>query len=586
MNKQKPKNNTKNAARSTTNNNTVGAWRLYLVYLTLSLCVGVIGWKVGTLHIVERDFLQGQGDARTIRTEPIVAHRGIITDRNGEPLAVSSPVKSIWLNPRQINGDTAAIQRLASELDLNPEVLASSVAANAAREFLYVKRRLSPADGDRVLGLGIAGVYAQQEFQRYYPQGEVTAHLVGFTNVDDRGQEGLELSYDSWLSGKPGSRRVMKDRRGNIIEELQILETAEPGNNIQLSIDARIQDLAYRELKAEFVTRRAKSATAVVLDVETGEVLAMVNQPSYNPNNKATMSDFNAMRNRAITDVFEPGSTVKAFTIAAALESGLYSPSTEIETRGWMMVGRDEVRDSLNYGVLTLEKIITKSSNVGSAKIALQLGPEAIRDMLARVGFGEVTGSGFPGERGGVLPPIRKGWSRIETATLSFGYGLNSSALQLAQAYSVLADDGVRKPLSLLKINDQDVAALPRQQVIEEKVSRQVLAMLETVVDPRKGGTAADARVPLYSVAGKTGTARVVGENGYQENAHNSLFVGMVPASDPRIVVVVIVNEPQGEEHYGGQVSAPVFSRIAAGAMRLLNVPPDKLVKPGGSGEN
>lgn len=556
-------------------------WRLYLVYFTLTLCVGVVGWKVGNLHIVERDFLQGQGDARTIRTEPIVAHRGIVTDRNGEPLAVSTPVKSIWLNPRQIVSDQESIVVLAGAMNLNPQVLANNVAANAEREFMYVKRRVSPAEADAILALGIPGVYAQQEYQRFYPQGEATAHLIGFTNVDDQGQEGLELAYDRWLSGRPGSRRVMKDRRGNIIEELAILETAEPGKNLELSIDARIQNLAYRELKAEFVKRRAKSATAVVLDVQSGEVLAMVNQPSYNPNNRANISDFDALRNRAITDVFEPGSTVKAFTIAAALESGLYVPSTEIETRGWMMVSGYEVRDSLNYGVLSLEKIITKSSNVGSAKIALQLGPDSIRDMLARVGFGETTGSGFPGERGGVLPSIRTGWSRIETATLSFGYGLNSTALQLAEAYSVLADDGIRKPLSLLKRDQNAVNEMPREQVISATVSRQVKAMLETVVDPAKGGTAADARVPFYTVAGKTGTARVVGKYGYEENNHNSLFVGMAPASSPEIVVVVVVNEPQGEEHYGGQVAAPVFSRIVSGAMRLLNVPPDRITAEG-----
>ncbi|MBT8146807.1 MAG: penicillin-binding protein 2 [Gammaproteobacteria bacterium] len=563
------------------NNKGMAVWRIYLVYFSLAMCVGAIGWKVGYLHIVERDFLQGQGDARTIRTEPIVAHRGIITDRNGEPLAVSTPVKSIWLNPRQIVSAPESVAVLADAMGLNAAVLANNVAANAEREFMYVRRRMSPAEADAILALGIPGVYAQQEYQRFYPQGEATAHLVGFTNVDDQGQEGLELAYDRWLSGKPGSRRVMKDRRGNIIEELVILETAEPGKNLELSIDGRIQDLAYRELKAEFVKRRAKSATAVVLDVRTGEVLAVVNQPSYNPNNRANISDFDALRNRAMTDVFEPGSTVKAFTIAAALESGLYAPTTEIETRGWMMVGGYEVRDSLNYGVLSLEKVITKSSNVGSAKIALKLGPETIRDMLGRVGFGETTGSGFPGERGGVLPPIRTGWSRIETATLSFGYGLNSTALQLAEAYSVLADDGVRKPLSLLRLNQNAVAGLPREQVISAGVTRQVKTMLETVVDPAKGGTAAEARVPFYSVAGKTGTARVVGKHGYEENNHNSLFVGMAPASQPEIVVVVVVNEPQGEEHYGGQVAAPVFSRIVSGAMRLLNVPPDQLTAEG-----
>jgi len=559
----------------------VAAWRLYLVHFTLTLCLGVIGWKVGTLHIIERDFLQYQGDARTIRSEPIVAHRGIITDRNGEPLAVSTPVKSIWLDPRQIISDPESINRLAESMDLNPQVLANNVGANASRGFMYVKRRVSPDEADTVLSLNIPGVNAQQEYQRFYPQGEATAHLIGFTNIDDRGQEGLELAYNGWLSGKPGQRRVMKDRRENIIEELAILETAAPGKNLQLSIDARIQNLAYRELKEEFVKRRARSATAVVLDVQTGEVLAVVNQPSYNPNNRANLGDFDALRNRAMTDVFEPGSTVKAFTIAAALESGLYERGTEIDTGGWMMVSGYEVRDSLNYGVLSLEKIITKSSNVGSAKIALQLGPDYLRDMLSRVGFGETTGSGFPGERGGVLPPIRNGWSRIETATLSFGYGLNSTALQLAEAYSVLADDGIRKPISLIKLNADEVAALPRDQVLSPTIARQVRAMLETVVDPARGGNAGDARVPFYSVAGKTGTARVLGEHGYQEDNHNSLFVGMAPATRPEIVVVVVVNEPKGEEHYGGQVAAPVFSRIVSGAMRLLNVPPDNFAAEG-----
>jgi len=559
----------------------VAAWRLYLVHFTLTLCLGVIGWKVGTLHIIERDFLQYQGDARTIRSDPIVAHRGIITDRNGEPLAVSTPVKSIWLDPRQIISDPESINRLAESMDLNPQVLANNVGANASRGFMYVKRRVSPDEADTVLSLNIPGVNAQQEYQRFYPQGEATAHLIGFTNIDDRGQEGLELAYNGWLSGKPGQRRVMKDRRENIIEELAILETAAPGKNLQLSIDARIQNLAYRELKEEFVKRRARSATAVVLDVQTGEVLAVVNQPSYNPNNRANIGDFDALRNRAMTDVFEPGSTVKAFTIAAALESGLYERGTEIDTGGWMMVSGYEVRDSLNYGVLSLEKIITKSSNVGSAKIALQLGPDDLRDMLSRVGFGETTGSGFPGERGGVLPPIRNGWSRIETATLSFGYGLNSTALQLAEAYSVLADDGIRKPISLIKLNADEVAALPRDQVLSPTIARQVRAMLETVVDPARGGNAGDARVPFYSVAGKTGTARVLGEHGYQEDNHNSLFVGMAPATRPEIVVVVVVNEPKGEEHYGGQVAAPVFSRIVSGAMRLLNVPPDNFAAEG-----
>ena len=552
-------------------------WRQYLVLFVLFCCVSLIGWKVVVLHILEREFLQGQGDARTIRTVPLVANRGLITDRNGEPLAVSTPVKSLWVNPGEIAGNDVAIRQLAMELELNPEVLGRNIAKNSGREFLYVKRRLPPADADRVLALDIDGLYVQQEYQRFYPQGEVAAHLIGFSNVDDVGQEGLELAYDAWLRGVPGRRQVMKDRRGHIIEELNTIQTAQAGKLLELSIDFRLQNLAYRELKAEYITRRAKSATVVVLDVATGEVLAMANQPSYNPHNKVNITDFSVLRNRAITDVFEPGSTIKAFTIAAALETGIYRMDTVIETSpGWMMVSGNTIRDIFNYGTLTVEKVITKSSNIGASKIALEIGAEPIRDLLERVGFGQVAGTGFPGERSGVLPNPRR-WSRIGTATLSYGYGLSVSALQLAQAYSVIADGGIKKPVTLLKLDADSVASLPRERVLSAVISRQLLTALETVVDKSRGGAVLGANIPFYSVAGKSGTAHVVGEFGYEENLHNSLFVGLVPASNPRLVIVVVVNEPKGEEHYGGQVAAPVFSRIAAGAMRLLNVSPDKI---------
>ena len=552
-------------------------WRVLSIMLAMLLCVVAIAWKLSALHILQRDFLQGQGDARTIRTIPLVANRGLITDRNGEPLAVSTPVQSIWVNPSELVETPEAVYSLAAALEMNPDVLASTISNNANREFLYVKRRLAPADAKRVMDLKLGHVYSQQEYQRFYPQGEVAAHLIGFSNVDDIGQEGLELTYDDWLGGVPGRRQVIKDRRGHIIEELNMIQTAEPGNNLTLAMDFQLQNLAYRSLKAEFITRRAKGASALILDVDTGEVLAMVNQPSYNPHNKADMTDFSVLRNRAITDVFEPGSTVKAFTIAAALESGLFDPDTIIETSpGWMMVGPNEVRDIFNYGTLTLSKVITKSSNIGTSKVAFEIGPEPIRDVLQRVGFGEVPGTGFPGERGGVLPNPRR-WSRIETATLSYGYGLSASALQLARAYSVIADEGVLKPVSLLKLSEADIDALPREQVISPVIAGQVLDMLETVVDSSRGGSAVEANIPFYDVAGKTGTAHVVGEYGYEDNLHNSFFVGLVPASDPEIVVVVVINEPKGEEHYGGQVAAPVFSEIATGAMRILNVPPDNV---------
>ena len=552
-------------------------WRIYLVFLVLVACVAAIAWKVTSLQILNRDFLQGQGDARTIRTVPIAAHRGIITDRNGEPLAVSTPVESIWVNPKEILAQAGSVQRLAQALQMNAQVLANTIANNSSREFLYIKRRLPPLEAEQVLGLNLNGVYSQQEYQRYYPQGEVAAHIVGYSNVDDVGQEGIELSYEAWLRGVPGRKQVVKDRRGHIIEELNTVQTAQPGKDLELSIDFRIQNLAYRELKSEYITRRAKSASAVVIDVASGEVLAMVNLPSYNPHNKSNMTDFSVTRNRALTDIFEPGSTIKAFTMTAALESGLYEPDTLIDTSpGWMMVDGYEVREhGVNYGIISLEKIITKSSNVGSSLVALEIGHEPIRDVLERVGFGEVTGVGFPGEVSGVLPNPPRRWSKIETATLSYGYGLSTTALQLAKAYTVLASGGYSRPVSLLKLDEQQLGALTSERVISESISAQIRSMLETVVDPKKGGTAVEANVPFYTVAGKTGTAEVVTEYGYDSNLHNSLFVGMAPATDPKIVVLVIINEPKGDETYGGQVAAPVFSKIVSGAMRILNVAPD-----------
>ena len=541
------------------------------------LCLLAIIWKVTNLHITERDFLQDQGDRRTIRTVPLVANRGLITDRNGEPLAVSTPVQSIWVDPSKISDDPETIKALAKSLELNEEVLIQNLKLKSNLKFHYIKRRLPPSEAEKILRLSVEGVHSQQEYQRFYPQGEVAAHLVGFSNMDDVGQEGLELTYDNWLKGVPGRRQVMQDRRGNIIEELNTIQTAQPGNRLELSIDFRIQNIAYRELKEEFIARRARAASIVILDVNTGEVLAMANQPSYNPNAKSDIKDFSVIRNRAITDVFEPGSTVKAFTIAAALETGLYHPDTIIETSpGWMMVSGNEVKDLFDYGTLTTSGVITKSSNVGSSKIALDIGAEPIRDLLSRLGFGEVLGTGFPGERTGVLPNPRK-WGRHVTATFSFGYGLSATALQLASAYSVLADNGIRKPVSLLKLSDEAVIDLPRQQVLSPEITVNLRKMLRTVVDADSGGSALEANVPFYSVAGKTGTAHVVGEKGYEENLHNSLFVGMVPASNPQIVIVIVVNEPKGEEHYGGQVAAPVFSRVASGAMRILNIAPDLL---------
>ncbi|MEX0740143.1 MAG: penicillin-binding protein 2 [Pseudohongiella sp.] len=554
-----------------------GGWRLSLVWLALALAVLALLWKLLTLLLVERDFLQGQGDARTIRVEPLVAHRGMITDRNGEPLAISTPVKSIWVNPQEIAGDQDAIRRLARSLQIDEDSLLASVQASAGREFFYVRRRMPPAEADAVLALSLPGVYSRQEYQRYYPQGEVTAHVLGFSNVDDIGQEGLELAFDEWLKGVPGRQQVIKDRRGRIIRELDTIQTAQPGNTLELSIDFRIQNLAYKELKAEFMNRNARAASAVVLDVKTGEVLAMVNQPSFNPHNRASLADFGALRNRSVTDLFEPGSTLKPFTTIAALESGLYDRNSIISTHpGRMRVGRDVVQDrGLNFGDVTLEGMLVNSSNIASAKIALAVGHEALRDVLLRVGFGENPASGFPGERAGVMPNHRI-WHDIELATLSFGYGMSTSTLQLAQAYSVIANGGLRMPVTLLKNGNEMAGAGEPQRVVDASVIEEVRDMLEAVVDPERSGFDG-ASVPFYSVAGKTGTARVVGASGYEANLHNSMFAGFVPADDPRVVVIIVVNEPKGAQHYGSQVAAPVFARIAAGTMRLLDVTPDTI---------
>lgn len=556
-------------------------WRLYLIFAVMALCVVAVLWKLTSLHIVQKDFLQGQGDARTIRTEPLSANRGMITDRNGEPLAVSTPVQSIWVNPKEISQELHDIEVLASALQVDPQVLASNVAANADKEFLFVRRRMSPVEAEQVLGLKIAGVYSRQEYQRYYPQGEIAAHIIGFTSVDDSGQEGLELAYDDWLQGVPGRQQVMKDRRGRVIKELDTLAPAQPGKDLELSIDFRLQNHAYKELKSQYMLHGARSASVVVMDVATGEVLAMVNQPSYNPNNRGTITDFGALRNRAVTDLVEPGSTIKAFTIAAALESGMFTPETLVDTSpGRIRVGRDYVTDAttraIDHGVLTVQGIITKSSNVGATKLALAIGHESLRDLLERVGFGIDTGTGFPGERSGVLPNHRI-WHDIETATLAYGYGLSVSALQLASAYTTLVDGGIKKPVSMLKVHPERLAKLPTERVIDESIAKSVMAALETVVDKSKGGGAIAANVPFYSVAGKTGTAHVVGASGYERNVYNSLFVGYAPASAPRIVVVIIMNEPSGREHYGSQVAAPLFSKIVTGAMRILNVTPDRL---------
>jgi len=549
-------------------------WRLCLVSTVAITLLGIIIWKILDLQVINNEILQEQGNRRTVRNDVINAHRGNIVDRNGQALAISTPVQSLWLNPREILPNQQAWERLSvalAEIEVNTDVLWNRIQANADREFLYIKRRLAPADAQTILELAIPGVYKQEEYKRFYPLGEVAAHVIGITNSDDVGQEGLELAYEDWLQGNPGSKQVLKDRRGGVISEVKINEVAQPGKDLVLSIDSRLQFLAYRALKEEVTRRYASAGTAIILGVKSGEVLAMVSQPSYNPNNRINLTD-EAMRNRAMVDLLEPGSTVKPFTITAALESGLFDTQSIIDTNpGYIQVDGQTKKDPVNYKEVNLEKIITKSSQVGAIKLGLEMGEVPMLGVLSRVGFGTAIGTGFPGEASGVLPNHSR-WSKSDIATLAYGYGFQVTPLQLAQAYMIYANEGLLKPVTLLK-SENPVAG---ERVIDQKLARTVNSMLETVVSKELGGTGVLAAIPSYQVAGKTGTAWYYNVGGgYDTENYNSYFVGFVPAHNPEIVAVITIHEPKGEETGGGRVAAPVFAKIAAGAMRILNVPPD-----------
>jgi len=455
-------------------------------------------------------------------------------------------------------------------LELDTGKVKRMLASRADREFVYLQRHVDPALAEQVAALKLPGVYLQREYRRYYPAGEVAAQIVGFTNIDDLGQEGLELAYEDWLVGEPGAKRVIKDGRHHIIEDVESISRPRPGKDLTLSIDRRIQYLAYRELKSVMQEHNARAASAVVLDVKTGEVLAMVNQPSFNPNNRQQLRSGD-MRNRAVTDVFEPGSTMKPFIAAAALQSGRFRPETPISTSpGWFRVGVNTVRDVHDYGQLDVAGVIRKSSNVGISKIALTLPAEDIWTLLTEIGFGAQTYSGFPGEATGLLS-YHGGWNEIETATLAYGYGVSVTALQLAQAYAVLATDGIKRSVTFLR--DGDVSE--ERRVMSATIARQVRAMLEEAAGPE--GTAPQAAVAGYRVAGKTGTVKKSAPGGYSSNKYVAAFAGMAPASDPRLVMIVMVDEPRNGKYYGGQIAAPVFSKVMSGALRLMAVPPDNL---------
>lgn len=550
-------------------------WRLVLVFAVIVALCGVIAYRVIDLQVLDNATLQREGDARTVRNDVIVATRGNIVDRNGEPLAISTPVLSLWLNPKEVLAHPEQAAQLATAMNsigIDPEVLAQRIAASATREFLYIKRRMPPAEAQAVLDLGLKGLYSREEYKRFYPMGEAAVHLVGMTNADDLGQEGLELAYEDWLRGTPGSKQVLRDRLGRIIREVKVNSIAQPGNDLTLSIDSRLQYLAYKILKEAVTSSRAAAGTATILDVRTGEVLGMVSQPSYNPNNRASLND-GELPNRAMVDLLEPGSTVKTFTMTAALESGQFDTNSIIDTSpGWTRVDRYTFKDPVNYGPSTLERIVYKSSQVGATKVGLTLGPLPMLDVLQRVGFGESLGTGFPGESTGVLPSHDR-WSKADIATLAFGYGFQVTPLQLANAYMIYASKGIRKPVSLLKVD----GPVSGERVVSEDHAAKLTQMLESVVSVPLGGTGTKANIPSYQVAGKTGTARYydVARGGYDQGSHIALFAGFVPVTDPRVVIVVTIHRPQLKADGGGAVAAPVFSQIAAGAMRILNVAPD-----------
>ncbi|WP_303901794.1 peptidoglycan D,D-transpeptidase FtsI family protein [Thiohalomonas denitrificans] len=546
--------------------------RYAVVLGTLCLVTAGLVWRAVDLQVVDRQFLQDQGDARHLRVVSVPAHRGMITDRHGEPLAMSTPVQSVWVNPAKLMTARDRWPELARALEMAPERLAQQVESRRSREFVYLRRHMNPSDAQEVLVLGIPGVSIQKEYRRYYPTGEVSAHVVGFTNIDDEGQEGLELQFERYLRGHNGSKRVIRDRLGQTIANVESIEEPRPGRDIALSLDRRIQYLAYRELKAAVSRHKAKAGSAVVLDARTGEVLAMVNQPAYNPNNRNDLVSWR-YRNRAVTDVFEPGSTVKPFTVSAALETGRYEPETSVDTSpGYYQLAGFTVSDHQNYGEIDVATVIKKSSNVGASRIALDLQPRQLWQTFSRVGLGIDSGSGFPGEATGTLSGWNE-WRNVTRATVSYGYGLSVTPLQLANAYSVIAGDGRLRPVSFLSLDAGDAPA--GRVALSPKTVRQVRGMLEAVVSP--GGTGEAARVPGYRVAGKTGTVHKAIVGGYSEDRYSAVFAGMAPVSRPRLVMMVMIDEPSAGEYFGGQVAAPVFARVMEGALRLLDIPPDDI---------
>ena len=555
----------------------LATWRRLSVVAVFMLLAATMLVKTLDMQILHSEFFERQGDARQLRTVSISAHRGDIVDRNGEPFAVSAPVDSIWLNPKVTKDHLDEIDAVAKLLTLDLISLKGKIKRNTSREFLYLKRHASPELADEVMALKVPGVALLNEYHRYYPSGEVAAHVIGFSDIDDNGQEGIELAFDEWLKGHPGKKRVIRDRLGRAFDDIERIQSASPGKSLKLSIDKRLQYLTYRTLKATVLKHNAIAGSAVMLDVRTGEVLAMVNQPSFNVNDRRQLQP-QATRNRAVTDVFEPGSTMKPITIAAALESGRWKPFYKVETApGYIRVKGHTIRDHKNYGDLDVGGVLEKSSNVGISKIALAMDAEQQWSMYQKLGFGVVTGSGFPGEASGTLS-LNALNNDFERASMAFGYGVSVTALQLAHAYSAIAADGILRPVSFLIDEDSDKSEpIQGRRVMSVSTAKAVRKMMQRVVSDK--GTGKRASVANYSVAGKTGTVHKFIAGGYAEDRYLSIFAGMAPADKPELVMVVMIDEPRNGEHYGGEVAAPVFSQVMSGAMRLLNIAPDRVSK-------
>jgi len=544
-------------------------WRMRLTLALLFGGFAALSVRAVYLQAWHNDFLNEEGEKRVQRVAPIPAYRGVISDRRGEPVAVSTPVETLWMNPRQAAASPEQIKALATILGRDPRQLAH-LFADKSKGFVYLERLLEPPKARQVMALNLAGVFSKPEYRRYYPAGEVMGHVLGITNLDDRGQEGVELAFQSWLAGEAGAQRVVRDRLGNVVEVLEQIKPPKPGRDLVLSLNQHIQYLAYRELSDAVAKHNARAGSVVVLDARTGEILALANTPSFNPNSRATYSP-DRLRNRAVTDVFEPGSTMKPLMVSAALDAKVVSPETTIDTGpGWFIVGDKKITDTHAKGVMSVAQAIQVSSNVAAAKIALEMRGEDYWRLLTRAGLGAAPQSGLPGEVNGRLRPFAT-WRPIEKATMAYGHGLSVSLLQLAHAYTAFANQGVMPALTTLRRE----GAATGVRVMSADAANKVLAMLELVT--QNGGTAPMARVAGYRVGGKTGTAHKfkINGGGYEPDKYVSSFVGLAPASNPRLVVAVMIDEPGGRDYYGGLIAAPVFSRVMAGALRFMAVPPD-----------